>query len=62
MNRFIAQLNDSSYVNVPADKMEKIDNMLYAYNGGNLMAAVEITAVIVAYLSEKGDKNGPKEN
>ena len=56
MTRFIAQLTDSSYINVPADKMEKSENMLYAYNGNSLVAVVEITALIVAYLCEKGEK------
>lgn len=56
MARFIAQLNDGGYINVLADRMVKEDNMLYAYNGGELVAAVDISAVIVAYLSEKGEK------
>lgn len=56
MARFIAQLNDSAYINVLADRMVKEDNMLYAYSGGELVAAVDISAVIVAYLSEKGEK------
>ena len=56
MTRFIAQLNDGGHINVRADRMTKEDNMLYAYNIGELVAAVEVTAVIVAYLSEKGEK------
>lgn len=56
MTRFIAQLNDSSYINVLADRMIKEENMLYAYSGGELVAAVDISAVIVAYLSQKGEK------
>ena len=56
MARFIAQLNDGSHINVRADRMTKEENMLYAYNSGELVAAVEITAVIAAYLSEKGDR------
>ena len=55
MTRFIVQLNDCSYINTPADRMIKEENMLYAYNGSELVAAVEISAVIAAYLSEKGD-------
>ena len=55
MTKFIAQLNDHSYINTPADRMIKEDNMIYAYNAGELVAAVEISAVIAAHLSEKGD-------
>ena len=56
MPRFIAKLNDGSYINVTADRLEQCENMLYAYNGKSLVAVVEITALIVAYLCEKGEK------
>ena len=56
MTKFIAQLNDHSYINTPADRMIKEDNMLYAYNGNDLVAAVEISAVIAVYLSERGER------
>ena len=62
MTKFIAQLNDNSYINTPADRMTREDNMLYAYNGGELVAAVDISAVLAAYLSERGESNGSKEN
>ena len=56
MKRCIITLNGGSYINVAADRMEKEDYMLYAYDGDNLVAAVEITAVISAHISEKGEK------
>ena len=54
MKRCIITLNGGSYINVVADRMEKEDYMLYAYDGDSLVAAVEITAVISAHISEKG--------
>ena len=56
MTKFIAWLNDGSYINVKADRMIKEDNMLYAHNGGELVAAVEIDAVIAAYLGERKEE------
>lgn len=58
MMRFTAQLNDMSFINVKADKMEMIDNMLYVRDGNNLVAVVEISAVVAAYVSERGDNRG----
>lgn len=57
MMRFIAQLNGALHINVQADKMIKEENMIYAYNGYELVAAVEISAVIAVYLSERGRDN-----
>lgn len=54
--RFVATLNDGSFVNVRADRMEAFDNMLYVYSGEKLVALVEVTAVISAHLSERGDE------
>lgn len=56
MRRFIAQLNDGRHINVQADRMSREENMYHAYNGGELVAAVDVDAVIFAYLSEKGEK------
>ena len=56
MTKFIAQLNDHSYINTPADRMVKEENMIYAYNGSELVAAVDISSVLAAHLSEKGEK------
>lgn len=56
MKRFTAQLNDMSFINVPADRMELDEHMLFVYDGRNLVAVVEITAVVTAHISERGDK------
>lgn len=52
MKRCTIILNGGSYINVAADRMEKEDCMLYVYDGNNLVAVVEITAVISAHISE----------
>ena len=52
--RFVAQLNDGSYMNVPADRMDVEDNFLRAWMDGRLIAIVDTSAVISAHLSEKG--------
>ena len=57
--RFVATLNDQSFINVPADRMEVRENLLWVWNGKNLVAMVEITAIICARLSE-GGTNGSK--
>lgn len=56
MKRFCATLNDMSYINTQADRMEVKENMLYAYKGTDLVALVELTAVISAHVSEVGDQ------
>lgn len=56
MTRFTAQLNDMSYINVKADKMELIDNMIHVKDGSNLVAVIDISAVVAAHISEKGDR------
>lgn len=53
MKRFTAQLNDMSYINVQADRMELVDNMLRVWDGNNLVAIVDISAIITAHLSER---------
>lgn len=54
MKRFTATLNDMSFINTAADRMEVSENMLYVYDGHQLVALVEITAIIVAHISERG--------
>lgn len=56
MNRFIVQLNDDGFMNIPADRMEQKENFLFAWRGTELIAMVDISAVICAHMSqsEKG--------
>ena len=54
MKRFTATLNDMSFINTAADRMEVSDNMLYVYDGSQLVALVELSAIITAHISERG--------
>ena len=56
--RFNAILNGDSYVNVAATRMEVDDNMLYVWNGDDLVALLDVSIVMSAHLSEKGDLRG----
>ena len=53
MKKFAATLNDNSFINTSADRMEVCDNMLYVWDENKLVALVEITAIISAHLSER---------
>ena len=53
MMRFTAQLNDMSFINVKANKMELIENMLHVRDGNDLVAVVELSAVVAAHISER---------
>lgn len=52
MKKFCATLNDMSFINITADRMEIYENMLHVYDGEQLVAMVEATAIISAYISE----------
>ena len=54
MKRFTATLNDMSFINTAADRMEVSDNMLYVYDDSQLVALVEVSAIITAHISERG--------
>ena len=54
MKRFIAQLNDMSFINIQADRMELVDNMLHVWSGGGLVAIVDISCIVSAHIREKG--------
>lgn len=53
MKRFAAQLNDGSFINTKADRMEICENLIYAYDADQLVALVDISAVVSAHISEK---------
>lgn len=53
MKRFIAQLNDSSHINVPADRMEVKDNAILVFSGLDLVAWLDTGCVLTAHMSEK---------
>lgn len=56
MKRCNVVLNGGSYINVAADRMKVEDNMLYVSDGENLVVLAEVTAIISAHLSEKGEQ------
>lgn len=58
MKRCNIVLNGGSYINVAADRMAMEDNMLYVYDGNSLVAVVDISVVLSAHISEKGELYG----
>lgn len=52
MKRFVANLNDGSYVNVAADRMELKENMIFAYKEDKLVALTDISCVLAARIDE----------
>lgn len=54
MNKFVAQMNDGSFINTSADRMEVRENLLYVYRHDQLVALVEVAAIISAHLRENG--------
>ena len=59
MKRFIAILNDGSFVNVPATRMEILEDNIMAYNGNELVAYADIGFTLAAHISDrKDDSNG----
>lgn len=56
MKIFVVHLNDGSYINTKADTMEVIDNMLHVKDGNNLVAVIDLSAVVAAHLSERGER------
>ena len=54
MKRIVVLLNDGSHINIPADRMTVDETSLFVWNGNELTAYMDLDAVVVAYLSEKG--------
>lgn len=54
IKRFCAQLNDGSYINVVADRMDLKENMLFVYDGPELVALADISVVLSARISDEG--------
>jgi hypothetical protein len=54
VKRFTATLNDGSFINVEATKMTLQANAILVYEGNELVAFVESSAVISAHISERG--------
>ena len=57
MKRCVAEFTER-YVNIGADRLEldREENMIYAWNGAELVGAYDVTAVIKIYINEKQEK------
>ena len=56
MKRFIATLNDGSFINVPATRMEITEGeSIIVYNGNDLVAYVAIGFALAARIEDKKD-------
>ncbi len=57
MKRCVAELTEG-YVNIIADRLEleREENMIYAWNGAELVGAFDVSAVLKIYISEKQEK------
>lgn len=51
--RFTATLNDGSFFNIPADRMDIKENLIYVWAGEALVGLVEMSAIISAKLEER---------
>ena len=51
MKKFYAQLSDKSTMHVPADRMVIDDNMVYVYNGDQLVALADVGMILYAHFS-----------
>ena len=52
MKKFVAELNDGSFINIYADKMELVGNFLYAWERENLVAVIDISVLLMAKLDD----------
>ena len=55
MKRFNACLNGCTYINVEATKMELVENTILVWNKTELVAVVDISIVMSAHISERGE-------
>lgn len=59
MKRFIAILNDGSFINVPATRMEVKDDSIFVYDGNEVVAYTDVGFTLSAHISDrKDDGNG----
>lgn len=55
MKRVNIILQQDKYINVPVDRMEVSENLLYVYNGKELTALVDVSVILSAHISEMGE-------
>lgn len=52
MKEFFAQMSDKSTIKVFATKMEKEENMIFVYYEEDLVAAVDVSMVLIAHIHD----------
>ena len=58
MKRFTAQMSDGSFINIEATRMELTENLICVYCKAELIAIVDVSAVLQAHISERGVTSG----
>ena len=58
MKKFTATMSDGSFINVEATRMELVEHIICVYNRSELIAIVDVGAVLQAHISERGGANG----
>lgn len=62
MKRFVAQLNDGGYINIPAESMSLDDVYIKVYHNGELVAFLDVSVVLCAHVSEKEENCNVNKN
>lgn len=55
MKRFNATMNDGTYINVEATRMELVENTIRVWNNADFVAFVDISTILTAHISERGE-------
>ena len=55
MKRCNIVLTGNGYINVAADRMKVEDHVLYVYNRDQLVAMADVSIIMQAHISEKGE-------
>ena len=53
MTKFVAQLNDCSFVNISADEMALNNACIEVYHKGKLVGFFDVSVILTAYISGK---------
>lgn len=54
MKRFVATLNDGSFINVDATRMQITETAIIVWSKNEPVAYIDLGAVISAHISERG--------
>lgn len=60
MKKFVAVMNDCSFINIYATRMEIVENAIVVYDGEDTIAYIDTSAVISAHLSERNESHEQK--